>query len=198
MYFAGRLTVVMARTPSSYICQLCGKCFMADWKNPKYCSHVCAAKATIGKVGAEHPQWKGGRRLTHWGYIDAWTGPNTAEREHRILAERALGHPLPDGVVVHHFDENKAHNAPGNLVICQDNAYHKLLHARKRRLDDTGSFDLKRCRVCKVVKAVSAFSGAKLEWDGKRSACKECDNARNLAYYYQARAKGKAWALRHT
>ncbi len=50
--------------------------------------------------------------------------------EHRILAERALGKPLPPGAKVHHVDENERNNAPSNLVICQDQSYHKLLHMR--------------------------------------------------------------------
>ncbi len=170
---------------------------MADWKNPKYCSRTCLGKATIGKSGVESRWWKGGRRQTVWGYIDAWTGPNAVSKEHRLIAEKGLGHPLPQKSCVHHWDENKSNNDPRNLVICEDNAYHKLLHARKRRLDDTGSFELKRCRVCKTVKALIEFSAALLEWDGRRSACKACDNARNLAYYYKARAEGKSWALRH-
>lgn len=49
---------------------------------------------------------------------------------HRLRAERALGKPLPGKVVVHHADGSKHPNA--QLVICQDQAYHMLLHARMR------------------------------------------------------------------
>ena len=31
-----------------------------------------------------------------------------------------------------HLDGNPRNNAPSNLVICQDKAYHMLLHARQR------------------------------------------------------------------
>lgn len=51
-------------------------------------------------------------------------------RVHRIRAEKALGRPLPNGAVVHHADGSKADDAP--LVICQDQAYHRFLHARMR------------------------------------------------------------------
>lgn len=56
--------------------------------------------------------------------------------EHRILAERALGRPLPKGVQVHHMNEKPWDNyTPFNLVICPDDAYHKLLHRRARALN---------------------------------------------------------------
>jgi len=187
----------MARTPKQYTCARCGKLFMADWKNPKYCSRGCLGKATIGKAGAESRWWKGGRSVKPGTYVKAWTGPNEVRSEHRVIAERALGHALPPRAVIHHWDEDKTNNDPRNLVICEDTAYHALLHARKRRLDDTGSLELKRCEVCGTVKALVEFGAAAEEWDRKRRACRACDRARNLAYYYKARAQGKAWALRH-
>ena len=47
---------------------------------------------------------------------------------HRAKAASALGRPLPDRVVVHHHD-----GAPSTLVICPDQAYHMMIHARMRR-----------------------------------------------------------------
>jgi hypothetical protein len=68
--------------------------------------------------------------------------------EHVAVAERAIGRPLPKGAVVHHIDENKHNNAPRNLVICQDKAYHNLLHRRERALRECGDPDALRCQVC--------------------------------------------------
>lgn len=51
---------------------------------------------------------------------------------HRLRAEAALGHPLPEGAVVHHANGTTSDDSP--LVICQDQAYHLLLHARMRDL----------------------------------------------------------------
>jgi hypothetical protein len=51
---------------------------------------------------------------------------------HVLVAEKALGKPLPKGAVVHHVDLDKANNDPKNLVVCPSQAYHLLLHKRMR------------------------------------------------------------------
>lgn len=71
-------------------------------------------------------------------------------REHVLVAERALGHPLPPGAEVHHWNEDKADNAPGNLVICPDSDYHRLMHMRARALDACGNANWRRCPFCKT------------------------------------------------
>jgi hypothetical protein len=53
---------------------------------------------------------------------------------HRFLAEQALGRPLPKQVKVHHLDNNPSNNEKGNLVICPNEMYHRLLHRRARML----------------------------------------------------------------
>lgn len=46
--------------------------------------------------------------------------------EHVSVAERALGHSLPAGAVVHHANGIKTDNRGANLVICQSKSYHNL------------------------------------------------------------------------
>ncbi len=65
---------------------------------------------------------------------------------HRILAENALGRSLPIKAVVHHVNGGKL---PGPIVICEDQAYHMLLHLRTRALEATGDAYKRRCSLCK-------------------------------------------------
>ncbi len=51
-------------------------------------------------------------------------------KEHIAIAERALGKSLPALAKVHHVDGSTTRNANSNLVICENQAYHLLLHAR--------------------------------------------------------------------
>lgn len=68
-------------------------------------------------------------------------------RIHTIRAERALGKPLPLKAVVHHADGTRDDNA--QLVICQDQACHLLLHRRMRIVRAGGDPNTQSiCRSC--------------------------------------------------
>lgn len=69
-------------------------------------------------------------------------------REHVDIAERVLGKPLPDGACVHHINEDQHDNRNENLIICQDNAYHKLIHKRMEALKKCGNPNWKKCDYC--------------------------------------------------
>jgi hypothetical protein len=95
------------------------------------------------------------RHVGALGYVFVPTPPDQTltatgySYEHVSIAEKALGKPLPSSARVHHADEDKANNANNNLVICQDDAYHFLLHARKRALLACGNPNWLPCFVCK-------------------------------------------------
>ena len=78
---------------------------------------------------------------------------------HRLGAEKALGHPLPPGAEVHHVNEDKQDSTPGNLVICQDHAYHALLHCRARVVRAGGDPNTQKlCLRCGQLKSFDEFA----------------------------------------
>ena len=79
-------------------------------------------------------------------------------REHVIIAERALGKPLPAGAHVHHVDGDKHNNDPRNLVVCQDVAYHRHLHTRQRAKASCGNADWWQCVYCRKWDAPEAMA----------------------------------------
>lgn len=175
-----------ANTMISTVCKQCGVIFYRErsmssntGKPLRFCSQKCNG---LSRRGAAHYNFKSGSHISPYGYVMTTSYGHPRSSGHRVLAhvllaEKALGRPLPEHAEVHHFDGNKANNSPGNLVICQDRAYHALLHARARRLKDCGSLDVKRCPRCKIIKQPSAFYVSAVRWDRLTQFCKECDFA---------------------
>lgn len=115
---------------------------------------------------------------------------DASEYVHRIVAERALGRPLPASVEVHHVDGDITSRTP-RLVICQDRAYHKLLHARERIVRAGGNPNTQRvCSRCREVLPISAFGRSNQRQLGTQNACKQC----GYAYKRARKPKGEAVA----
>lgn len=94
---------------------------------------------------------------------------------HAVIAERVLGKRLPAGAQVHHVDEDKTNNAHTNLVICQDRAYHALLHVRARVVRAGGDPNTQAiCSRCERVKMATEFSVRAKSGNGLNSFCRDC------------------------
>ena len=90
---------------------------------------------------------------------------------HRLVAEKALGHILPPNATIHHVRGGRE----GPIVICQDNAYHMLLHVRTRAFMATDNPYKKRCPICKKWDDPQNMYWARNQANGwYRHA--ECDN----------------------
>ncbi len=130
--------------------------------------------------GSTHPNWKGGRYESGRAYIHKPEHPNSDCRgyimEHILIAEAALGFYLPEKSVIHHIDGNPLNNSNSNLVICQDQGYHHLLHCRQRALAGCGDANKRYCSICNEWKQSTEFPTRK----GKPHAgrCKQCDSKR--------------------
>jgi hypothetical protein len=69
-------------------------------------------------------------------------------RDHITVVEKILGKPLPPKACIHHINEDRSDNRPENLVVCQDQKYHMLIHRRMRALEKCGNANWMPCVRC--------------------------------------------------
>lgn len=90
-------------------------------------------KRGIKLSGENHHNWKGGRMMAE-GYVLVMDKdhPNRSKagyvREHRLVAEKALGRYLAKTEVIHHINEVKNDNRIENLYLFSRLADHKNYH----------------------------------------------------------------------
>ena len=102
------------------------------------------------------------------------------KRIHRMRAERALGYPLPRKAVVHHADGSTRADAP--LVICENQAYHALLHMRMRVLKAGGNPNTDAvCGHCGLAKLVARFPPMPSHSTGRSHICDVCTTVKSKA-----------------
>lgn len=133
-----------------------------------YCHCGCGQKTNISKRNSTRGGHKKGEPfkflhhhhgrkpwepdLSHHGYkiisMPHHPRKNKADHlmEHVLIAEKALGKFLSPGVEVHHFPSKDIFT---HLVICQDHAYHFLLHVRHRAFIACGNPNWRKCQYCK-------------------------------------------------
>lgn len=96
---------------------------------------------------------------------------------HILKCEKALGKHLPDKSEIHHFNEIRTDYSNTNLVICQDRAYHMLLHAKMRIVRAGGDPHLdKICTRCSLVLPRTLFNRSRSRYDGLDNKCKPCES----------------------
>jgi hypothetical protein len=111
-------------------------------------------------------------------------------REHIVVAEIAFGRPLPPRAVVHHVNECRSDNRRSNLVICENDRYHKLLHMRLRILRAGG--DPNRERICSTCRELIQVARMGTTRSGLARECKSCIAARVRRL---AQHRRSAWAM---
>lgn len=113
---------------------------------------VRIGKRTRAPKGKDARTWRGGTRMAGK-YLEVFR-PDHPRADgggyvlaHILLAEAALGKPLPSGAQVHHATGDPSDNR--HLVICPDQHYHQLLHRRMRAKAACGNPDWVKCKFCK-------------------------------------------------
>jgi len=119
-------------------------------------------------------------------------------REHVFVAQQALGRPLPSGAQVHHVNEVKSDNSRSNLVICPNEAYHRLLHSRTRAYDACGHADWLKCCYCGKYDAPENLVIYKSSRPGgrDRGRHRECQRANAERRYDASRKNLYRWGAR--
>jgi hypothetical protein len=109
--------------------------------------------------------------------------------KHILVAEAALGRPLPKGAQVHHVDGNTRNNANTNLVICEDLAYHKLLEHRGRVVRLGGDPDHQKwCGSCSMLRPLCDFNRSSANRNsGLQSICRQCSRAAFKSWWHSRR-----------
>ena len=114
---------------------------------------------------------RGTGTITAFGYI-AIANEGKKNQEHVLIVESVIGHKLPAGCEVHHVDGNRMNNLKSNLVVCPSKAYHKMLHAREKALDECGNANYRKCPFCKTYGDTSLMTHNKSSRYFYHSVCK--------------------------
>lgn len=134
---------------------------------------------TIALIDADIQNEIGHIWLDFFGYPKFSIGNGLDYHVHRYIAEKVLGRKLKDRESVHHINYNKADCRRKNLVICPNDSYHSLLHARTDSLNEGYSPDTHGyCSDCKAYHLKEEFPKSKNRWNGIHNLCKNTQNLR--------------------
>jgi len=132
------------------VCDECGdEAIVTYWNVYRQDTHRCYScansanrrgKASWNKGIKREPNKLGNWYINSSGYVEVWTGKHTLPetvsgyyREHRLIAELALGRPLSKQEKVHHIDGDKLNNKLSNLYDCANDSEHQSIH---KQLED--------------------------------------------------------------
>src|ERR1017187_8508463 len=116
-------------------CAACGTPFKSRRASHRYCSRLCSWQQNGGQNKKPESWWTNEK-----GYVEGriWLPDGTKIRvkKHRFIMEGILGRPLLPNEDVHHINDNKADNSPGNLQLISHGKHSTL--SNKSRLHKRG------------------------------------------------------------
>ena len=129
----------LSRTPykiKSQQYQLCSKKCLNDFKSvsEKWKNRISATRIAKGSgKGKSNPNYGnqfGFKGENHPSYIDGRSKNN----DYRKLYQEFYNEKLEDGEIIHHIDCNHYNNDPHNLIKCESNTEHLILHRSMERI----------------------------------------------------------------
>jgi len=93
--------------------------------------------------------WKGGRSVTYAGYVRIYQPENPKSShgyvlEHILIAQKLVG--INKEFEIHHYGQKSDND---KIVICENHAFHMLLHQRTRAYFACGHANWRKCTICK-------------------------------------------------
>ena len=116
--------------------------------------------------------------------------------EHRLIVEKVINRFLVGDECVHHINEVPSDNLNSNLVLCPDNAYHRMLHRRKNALLKSSHANWLICRYCKKYDDPKNMIVYMREEGGVRAWHRECCRIASFNKYHADRINAKYYSKR--
>lgn len=145
-------------------CESCGKLRIVNRGNYPDYEHYYCKKCSFSQNGGDRikklhkarRESASHRCLTDRGYVKIYSpghrlqGADGWVKEHFLVADSIVGEVFQPskGHVIHHVDGNPQNNVPNNLVLCESQGYHQLIHKRARAFYACGDPLKHKCQVC--------------------------------------------------
>jgi hypothetical protein len=127
---------------------------LGNYKKRRFCGRGCHSRSMVGLPKKRASKAPGGYgSISKAGYRTIYLhDEKKLALEHRLVWEKVNG-PIPEGMVLHHIDENPLNNTIENLQLVT-RSEHRLIHAGYLEIDGVMT---RPCIRCKERKPLTEF-----------------------------------------